>query len=833
MAEGRAGRSRSPGTRWPRARAATCRRARPTSTWRRSFDGFADSFEAKLARLHYRAPALVAEALAAVGLDAGRSARRARCGLRHRPVRSAAGAVRAAAGRRRSVRRHAEARRGEEGVRRARAGRADRVPRRQHRDAFDVIVSADTLVYFGALEDGRRGGGARRCGRAACSIFTVEEAVDAGSSAGFASAAARPLHHGADVRRAAARAAPGCSRASTRGAAAGVRPARGRPGRARREAGRRRRVDRRRRRRRPHRRAPWLESWRSPRRSAPTCCCSTRMHAREELSRVGEFQLELLSQKNDINLDEILGKNVTVKLALPDDSDALLQRLRHALLAGRHARPLPPLLRDGATLAVVPDAHGRLPHLPGHDRPGHRQGGVRRSSDGRRSSRADRHVPQVDLLRAVPRDRLQLRQPAAGARRHLLLLHARRRAAHAGADRLVQRRTSRVQVRADPVHRARGRSRGRTSSTSAAGTSSREVQPGVYVHDDYDFERPSVELRDAEGGAAQYTPSDYEVYDYPGDYLQKAGRRAATRAVRIDEFAAQFETAQAATQRARRRRRARCSRSSGCPRDDQNREHLIVAATLRPASSATTRRCPSAAAPSYRCSFIAMSSKQQFRPQRLTPKPFVQGPQTAVVVGPAGEEIYTDKYGRVKVQFHWDRERQEGREQLVLDPRVAAVGRQGLGRRLHPAHRPGGDRRLPRRRSRPADHHRPRLQRRADAAVRRCRRTRRRPASRAAARKGGSRTTSTRSASRTRRARSRSTSTPRRTRTSRSRTTRRTGSGTIARRRSTTTRRRTSSTTGRRRSTTTRRSPFTATGPRRSTRTRRSPSTRTGPRRST
>ena len=46
---------------------------------------------------------------------------------------------------------------------------------------------------------------------------------------------------------------------------------------------------------------------------------------------------------------------------------------------------------------------------------------------------------------------------------------------------------------------------------------------------------------------------------------------------------------------------------------------------------------------------------QQFRPQRLTPKPFVQGPQTAVVVGPAGEEIYTDKYGRVKVQFHWDR----------------------------------------------------------------------------------------------------------------------------------------------------------------------------------
>jgi type VI secretion system secreted protein VgrG len=51
-----------------------------------------------------------------------------------------------------------------------------------------------------------------------------------------------------------------------------------------------------------------------------------------------------------------------------------------------------------------------------------------------------------------------------------------------------------------------------------------------------------------------------------------------------------------------------------------------------------------------------MNSSQPFRALRTTRKPFVQGPQTAVVVGPAGDEIYTDEYGRVKVQFHWDRE---------------------------------------------------------------------------------------------------------------------------------------------------------------------------------
>ena len=52
------------------------------------------------------------------------------------------------------------------------------------------------------------------------------------------------------------------------------------------------------------------------------------------------------------------------------------------------------------------------------------------------------------------------------------------------------------------------------------------------------------------------------------------------------------------------------------------------------------------------------SGAPPFRPPRKTPKPIIQGIQTAFVVGPAGEEIFTDKYGRVKVQFHWDREGQ-------------------------------------------------------------------------------------------------------------------------------------------------------------------------------
>ena len=58
----------------------------------------------------------------------------------------------------------------------------------------------------------------------------------------------------------------------------------------------------------------------------------------------------------------------------------------------------------------------------------------------------------------------------------------------------------------------------------------------------------------------------------------------------------------------------------------------------------------------YRNSFTAIPAALPYRPQRTTEKPVVPGSQTAVVVGPPGEEIFTDKYGRIKVQFHWDRE---------------------------------------------------------------------------------------------------------------------------------------------------------------------------------
>ena len=208
----------------------------------------------------------------------------------------------------------------------------------------------------------------------------------------------------------------------------------------------------------------------------------------------------------------------------------------------------------------------------------------------------------------------------------------------------------------------------------------REVQPGLFVHTDYDLTRPSVDLRTQKALPRRYTPSDYEIYDYPGYYVQKPdGEHYA--AVRIDEFGTQFETAQADTN-ARGVAVGSLFTLDGHPRADQNREQVIIAATYDLQFSDYEAMPTDDGPPSYQCSFVAMSSEQQFRPKRATPKPFVQGPQTAVVVGPAGDEIYTDEYGRVKVKFHWDRDGKKTR----TAPAGFACHRRGPARdgaRLH------------------------------------------------------------------------------------------------------------------------------------------------------
>jgi type VI secretion system secreted protein VgrG len=92
-------------------------------------------------------------------------------------------------------------------------------------------------------------------------------------------------------------------------------------------------------------------------------------------------------------------------------------------------------------------------------------------------------------------------------------------------------------------------------------------------------------------------------------------------------------------------------------------------------------------ATSYSNRFHLLPKEQPFRPPASVPECDVPGPQVATVTGPAGEEIHTDAFGRIKVQFPLGSARQRGRHRLLLDPRGAAPLERLGG---HPARRLGG-----------------------------------------------------------------------------------------------------------------------------------------------
>jgi len=180
----------------------------------------------------------------------------------------------------------------------------------------------------------------------------------------------------------------------------------------------------------------------------------------------------------------------------------------------------------------------------------------------------------------------------------------------------------------------------------------REVKPGAFALNDYDAEKPKASLQARSLVKRNHAASEYEIYDYPGEYLESSdGDQYA--GVRIEELHSGFEEVSGNSD-SRLMTTGGLFKMEQYPREDQNREYLAVSVNYE-LSSDVHATGASSNAPVFNCWFRAIDSKTQFRTPRTTPKPVIQGPQTAVVTGPSGEEIYPDKYGRIKVQFHWDR----------------------------------------------------------------------------------------------------------------------------------------------------------------------------------
>ncbi|MDB5539127.1 MAG: type secretion system tip protein VgrG [Devosia sp.] len=184
-----------------------------------------------------------------------------------------------------------------------------------------------------------------------------------------------------------------------------------------------------------------------------------------------------------------------------------------------------------------------------------------------------------------------------------------------------------------------------------------EIQSSSYALNDFDFEKAAASTS---GGllvkstiAAAFSQQAYEMYDYPGGYLVADDGNTLARA-RLEALHGQCEQIAADTN-ARGLYPGGLVSLSAHPRADQNREYLVTAADYDIAVSDYSSGA-GAASLEFHCAFGAIGSEHSYRAPRLMRKPVVRGPQTAMVVGKAGEEIWTDKYGRVKVQFHWDRD---------------------------------------------------------------------------------------------------------------------------------------------------------------------------------
>lgn len=180
----------------------------------------------------------------------------------------------------------------------------------------------------------------------------------------------------------------------------------------------------------------------------------------------------------------------------------------------------------------------------------------------------------------------------------------------------------------------------------------RQMRSGAFSSSDYDFTRPKASLLARLNRPLKQVHADYEVYDYPGEYLTLPDGDNHVR-VRLDQHQGDFEAAEAIGNVRGLTPGAQFTLKDH-PREDQNRTYLVVSATYEIAVNAY--ESGGSEGEDFEGTYVCISSDQPFRPARHSPKPKVDGPQTATVVGKAGEEIWTDQYGRVKVQFHWDRE---------------------------------------------------------------------------------------------------------------------------------------------------------------------------------
>lgn len=184
-----------------------------------------------------------------------------------------------------------------------------------------------------------------------------------------------------------------------------------------------------------------------------------------------------------------------------------------------------------------------------------------------------------------------------------------------------------------------------------------DLRPGQYTTNDYDFTKPKVDLAARQRILLEHEHNQAEVYEWPGNYVddplgERYARQRMQEAHHVRDTKTLRSTARGITTGA-------LFNLVHCPRTDENREYVVLGTRydLKENNYHSVSSPEEAVQNGRRCLFdlTVQCAALPFRPPRVTRKPRTQGPQTAVVVGPKGKEIWTNEYGQVKVHFHWDR----------------------------------------------------------------------------------------------------------------------------------------------------------------------------------
>lgn len=180
---------------------------------------------------------------------------------------------------------------------------------------------------------------------------------------------------------------------------------------------------------------------------------------------------------------------------------------------------------------------------------------------------------------------------------------------------------------------------------------SAQIRPSSVIAKDYTFKRPGWAGRfEHEGESMDYQHAQYEVFDYPGRFKDEHGQNFArwqTEGWRNNAEMAHGESRSPAIWPGRR------ITLTDHPQASLNREWQVVESALS-GSQPQAVAGRGGAGTTLDNHFVVVPADRTWRP-RPQEKPSVDGPQSAVVTGPAGEEIFCDEHGRVRVKFNWDR----------------------------------------------------------------------------------------------------------------------------------------------------------------------------------